>query len=89
MAHYLLQTLDNLEKCQTPTPKCRCSVSRTSSTNRDARQDFEYDNGDRLLSIERQLTGIGRQLGITEEELEYTYDLLGRLTKEISPDGTL
>ena len=54
-----------------------------SSTNRDARQDFEYDTGDRLLSIERQPTGI------MEEKLEYTYDLLGRLTKEITPDGTL
>jgi len=42
-----------------------------------------------LLSIERQPTGIGKQLGITEEKLEYAYDLLGRLTKEITPDGTL
>ncbi|WP_139813954.1 RHS repeat-associated core domain-containing protein, partial [Pseudomonas putida] len=41
------------------------------------------------LSIERQPTGIGKQLGITEEKLEYAYDLLGRLTKEITPDGTL
>ncbi|HDS0942830.1 TPA: RHS domain-containing protein, partial [Pseudomonas putida] len=57
--------------------------------NSDARQDFVYDDGDRLLSIERQPTGIGKQLGITEEKLEYTYDLLGRLTKEISPAGTL
>ncbi|HGY3559824.1 TPA: RHS repeat-associated core domain-containing protein, partial [Pseudomonas putida] len=57
--------------------------------NRDASQTFAYDDGDRLLSIERQPTGIGKQLGITEEKLEYTYDLLGRLTKEITPDGTL
>ncbi|POA79273.1 sugar-binding protein, partial [Pseudomonas sp. FW305-E2] len=54
-----------------------------------ASQTFAYDDGDRLLSIERQPTGIGKQLGITEEKLEYTYDLLGRLTKEITPDGTL
>ncbi|TCP79941.1 RHS repeat-associated protein [Pseudomonas putida] len=57
--------------------------------NSDAQQRFTYDDGDRLLSIERQPTGIGKQLGITEEKLEYAYDLLGRLTKEITPDGTL
>ncbi|GLO11384.1 hypothetical protein PPUJ20005_53560 [Pseudomonas putida] len=57
--------------------------------DRDASQTFAYDDGDRLLSIERQPTGIGKQLGITEEKLEYTYDLLGRLTKEITPAGTL
>ncbi len=51
--------------------------------NRDASQTFVYDDGDRLLSIERQPTGIGKQLGITEEKLEYAYDLLGRLTKEM------
>ena len=62
------------------------SVIRCSS---DAQQRFTYDDGDRLLSIERQPTGIGKQLGITEEKLEYTYDLLGRLTKEITPAGTL
>ena len=62
------------------------SVIRCSS---DAQQRFTYDDGDRLLSIERQPTGIGKQLGITEEKLEYAYDLLGRLTKEITPDGTL
>ncbi|WP_196304861.1 RHS repeat-associated core domain-containing protein, partial [Pseudomonas putida] len=57
--------------------------------NSDAQQRFTYDDGDRLLSIERQPTGIGKQLGITEEKLEYAYDLLGRLTKEITPAGTL
>jgi len=57
--------------------------------NRDARQDFMYDDGDRLLSIERQPTGIGKQLGVTTEKLEYAYDLLGRLTKEITSSGTL
>ncbi len=57
--------------------------------NRDASQTFAYDDGDRLLSIARQPTGIGKQLGVTEEKLEYTYDLLGRLTKEITPAGTL
>ena len=48
-----------------------------------------YDDGDRLLSIERQPTGIGKQLGVTTEKLEYAYDLLGRLTKEITSSGTL
>ncbi|MFJ4434016.1 RHS repeat-associated core domain-containing protein, partial [Pseudomonas sp. NPDC089395] len=57
--------------------------------NRDARQDFVYDDGDRLLSIERQPTGIGKQLGVTAEKLEYAYDLLGRLTQEITSSGTL
>jgi len=42
-----------------------------------------------LLSIERHPSGTGKQLGVTEEKLEYAYDLLGRLTKEITPDGTL
>jgi len=57
--------------------------------NRDARQDYAYDDVDRLLSIQRQPSGIGKQLGITEEKLEYTYDLLGRLTQEITPQGVL
>ena len=57
--------------------------------NSDARQDFAYDEVDRLLSIERQPSGIGKQLGVTGEKLEYAYDLLGRLTKEITPAGTL
>ncbi|MBG6128314.1 RHS repeat-associated protein [Pseudomonas sp. BG2dil] len=57
--------------------------------NRDARQDYAYDDVDRLLSIQRQPSGIGKQLGITEEKLEYAYDLLGRLTQEITPQGVL
>uniref|UniRef100_UPI001F1F4D20 RHS repeat-associated core domain-containing protein n=1 Tax=Pseudomonas shirazica TaxID=1940636 RepID=UPI001F1F4D20 len=42
------------------------------------RQDFEYDDADRLLSIQRQPSSAGKQLGITEETLSYSYDLLGR-----------
>ncbi|MCI0915354.1 RHS domain-containing protein [Pseudomonas putida] len=57
--------------------------------NRDARQDYAYDDVDRLLSIQRHPTSIGKQLGITEEKLEYAYDLLGRLTQEITPQGVL
>ena len=57
--------------------------------NSDATQTFAYDDGDRLLSIERQPTGTSKKFGITEEKLKYAYDLLGRLTQEITPDGTL
>ncbi|MEN4825192.1 RHS repeat-associated core domain-containing protein [Pseudomonas sp. P39-UII1] len=57
--------------------------------NRDARQDFTYDQVDRLLSIQRQPTGIGKQHGVTEETLEYAYDVLGRLTQETSAQGML
>ncbi|MEN5109976.1 RHS repeat-associated core domain-containing protein, partial [Pseudomonas sp. TWI672] len=54
-----------------------------------ARQTFEYDEADRLLSIQRHPTGAGKQLGVTEEKLEYAYDLLGRLTQEITSNGKL
>jgi YD repeat-containing protein len=57
--------------------------------NRDARQDYAYDEADRLLNIQRHPTSIGRQLGVTDEKLEYAYDLLGRLTQEITPQGAL
>ena len=57
--------------------------------NRDARKDYAYDEVDRLLSIERHPTSIGKQLGVSEEKLEYNYDLLGRLTQEITPQGVL
>ncbi len=60
-----------------------------SKLNSDVQQHFSYDDGDRLLSIERRPSGIGKQLGVTEEKLEYAYDVLGRLTKEVTPDGTL
>ncbi|MEN5124272.1 type IV secretion protein Rhs, partial [Pseudomonas sp. TWI698] len=42
-----------------------------AKVNRDARQTFEYDEADRLLSIQRHPTGAGKQLGVTEEKLEY------------------
>ncbi len=81
---------ENAERPERHTLFERDAIGRLiAKLNSDARQDFVYDDGDRLLSIERQPTGIGKQLGITEEKLEYTYDLLGRLTKEITPDGTL
>ncbi|UXH42316.1 RHS domain-containing protein [Pseudomonas promysalinigenes] len=81
---------ENAERPERHTLFERDTIGRlVAKINRDARQDYAYDDGDRLLSIERQPTGIGKQLGITEEKLEYAYDLLGRLTKEITPDGTL
>lgn len=81
---------ENAERPERHTLFERDAIGRlTAKLNSDAQQRFTYDDGDRLLSIERQPTGIGKQLGITEEKLEYTYDLLGRLTKEITPDGTL
>ncbi|WP_423227699.1 hypothetical protein, partial [Pseudomonas viridiflava] len=50
-----------------------------AKVNRDARQDYTYDDADRLLSIERQPTAVGKQLGVTAETLSFQYDLLGRL----------
>ncbi len=81
---------ENAERPERHTLFERDAIGRLiAKINRDASQTFAYDDGDRLLSIARQPTGIGNQLGITEEKLEYAYDLLGRLTKEISPGGTL
>ena len=57
--------------------------------NGDAKQTYAYDDVDRLLSIERHPTDTGKRLGITAEKLEYAYDVLGRLTQEITSDGTL
>ncbi|WP_183131751.1 RHS repeat-associated core domain-containing protein, partial [Pseudomonas syringae] len=57
--------------------------------NDDARQDYTYDDGDRLLSIERKPTDTGRKLGITAEKIDFAYDLLGRLVKETTPQGAL
>ena len=81
---------ENAERPERHTLFERDAIGRLiAKINRDASQTFAYDDGDRLLSIARQPTGIGKQLGVTEEKLEYTYDLLGRLTKEITPAGTL
>ncbi len=81
---------ENTERPERHTLFERDAIGRlVAKINRDASQTFAYDDGDRLLSIERQPSGIGKQLGITEEKLEYPYDLLGRLTQEITPDGTL
>ena len=57
--------------------------------NADARQDYTYDDGDRLLSIERLPTANGKKLGVSAEKLDFAYDLLGRLIKETTPQGAL
>ncbi|WP_354675719.1 RHS repeat-associated core domain-containing protein [Pseudomonas syringae USA007] len=68
----------------------RDSIGRLlARLNDDARQDFAYDDSDRLLSIQRKPTDSGRKLGVTAEKLEFAYDILGRLTKEASPQGAL
>ncbi|NAT60485.1 type IV secretion protein Rhs, partial [Pseudomonas syringae pv. actinidifoliorum] len=38
---------------------------------------------------QRKQTDTGRKLGVTAEKLEFTYDLLGRLVKETTPQGAL
>ncbi|NWC93003.1 RHS repeat protein [Pseudomonas sp. IPO3778] len=57
--------------------------------NDDARQDYVYDEADRLLSIERFPTANGKKLGVSEEKLEFAYDILGRLIQETTPQGAL
>ncbi|MNO58459.1 RHS Repeat protein [compost metagenome] len=66
---------ENAERPERHTLFERDAIGRlVAKINRDASQTFAYDDGDRLLSIERQPTGIGKQLGIAEEKLEYTYE---------------
>ncbi|KPC11389.1 Rhs protein [Pseudomonas syringae pv. maculicola] len=49
----------------------RDSIGRLlARLNDDARQDFAYDDSDRLLSIQRKPTDRGRKLGVTAEKLE-------------------
>ena len=55
----------------------------------DARQDYEYDDADRLRSIHRLPTSQGKQLGVHEERLDFAYDLLGWLIRETTPQGAL
>ncbi len=57
--------------------------------NDDARQDFTYDDSDRLMSIQRTPTDGGRKIGVTAERLEFAYDILVRLTQETSPQRAL
>ncbi|MBK5518006.1 hypothetical protein [Pseudomonas sp. TH10] len=74
------------ERPQRHTEFERDSIGRLlAKLNADARQDYTYDDADRLLTIERLPTANGKKLGVSEETLEFSYDLLGRLIKETTP----
>jgi YD repeat-containing protein len=57
--------------------------------NQDARLDYGYDEGDRLLSILRLRTATGKKLSVAEDILDFSYDLLGCLVKETTSQGAL
>ncbi|CAI2537388.1 Cell wall-associated polypeptide CWBP200 [Serratia ficaria] len=81
---------DRAERPQRHTEFERDPIGRLlAKLNDDARQDYAYDDGDRLLSINRLPTTTGKRLGVSEEKLEFAYDLLGRLIKETTPQGAL
>ncbi len=81
---------ERAERPQRSTEFERDSIGRLlAKLNADARQDYTYDQADRLLTIERLPTANGKKLGISEEKLEFAYDLLGRLIKETTPQGAL
>nr|WP_268796877.1 RHS repeat-associated core domain-containing protein [Pseudomonas sp. BSw22131] len=81
---------ERAERPQRTTEFERDQIGRLlAKLNDDARQDYAYDDGDRLLSIERLPTATGKKLGVSEEKLDFAYDLLGRLTKETTPQGAL
>ncbi|BBH44889.1 hypothetical protein KU43P_13660 [Pseudomonas sp. KU43P] len=81
---------ENAEQPERHTLFERDAIGRlVAKITRDAHQAFDYDDADRLLSIRRTPSGIGKQLGVTEETLGYRYDLLGRLTQEITAEGVL
>ncbi len=81
---------DRAERPQRSTEFERDVIGRLlAKVNQDARQDYGYDEADRLLSIHRQPSSISKKLGVDEETLDFGYDLLGRLIKETTPQGTL
>nr|WP_149658779.1 RHS repeat-associated core domain-containing protein [Pseudomonas sp. ANT_J12] len=81
---------ERAERPQRQTEFERDSIGRLlAKLNADARQDYTYDDADRLLSIERLPTANGKKLGVSEETLEFSYDLLGRMVKETTPQGAL
>ncbi len=81
---------ERAERPQRTTEFERDQIGRlVAKVNSDARQDYAYDEADRLLSIERLPSSIGKQLGVAAEKLDFAYDLLGRLTKETTPQGAL
>ncbi|SEK57365.1 RHS repeat-associated core domain-containing protein [Pseudomonas agarici] len=81
---------ERAERPQRTTEFERDTIGRLlAKVNSDARQDYAYDEADRLLSIERLPSSIGKTLGISEETLNFEYDLLGRLIKETTAQGAL
>jgi RHS repeat-associated protein len=81
---------DRAERPQRSTEFERDVIGRLlAKVNQDARQDYAYDEGDRLLSISRMPTATGKKLGVAEEKLDFAYDILGRLTRETTPQGAL
>ena len=81
---------DRAERPQRSTEFERDVIGRLlAKVNQDARQDYVYDEADRLLSIHRLPSSIGKKLGVEEEKLDFSYDLLGRLVKETTPQGAL
>ncbi len=81
---------DMAERPQRSTEFERDVIGRLlAKVNQDARQDYVYDEADRLLSIHRLPSSIGKKLGVEEETLDFSYDLLGRLIKETTPQGAL
>ncbi|TDV58619.1 RHS repeat domain-containing protein, partial [Pseudomonas sp. LP_7_YM] len=81
---------DRAERPQRSTEFERDAIGRLlAKVNQDARQDYSYDDADRLLSIHRLPSSIGKKLGVEEETLDFSYDPLGRLTKETTPQGAL
>ncbi|MEX6664250.1 RHS repeat-associated core domain-containing protein [Pseudomonas sp. W2-17] len=81
---------DRAERPQRSTEFERDVIGRLlAKVNQDARQDYSYDEADRLLSIHRLPSSIGKKLGVEEETLDFSYDLLGRLIKETTPQGAL
>ncbi|QKZ02404.1 RHS repeat-associated core domain-containing protein [Pseudomonas eucalypticola] len=81
------------ERAETPqrsTEFERDSIGRLiARTNDDARLEYAYDDADRLLSIQRTATNGGLRLGVKHEKLNFSYDLLGRLLTETTPQGEL
>ncbi|MBJ7223498.1 MULTISPECIES: RHS repeat-associated core domain-containing protein [unclassified Brenneria] len=57
--------------------------------NDDARYDYRYDDGDRLLAIERLPGEQGKRLGLQPDRLAFAYDRNGRLTGETGALGEL
>ncbi|PWB29087.1 type IV secretion protein Rhs, partial [Pseudomonas sp. SDI] len=53
-----------------------------SKITEDARLDYRYDDGDRVLAIERQPSALGRKRRIDADRLSFKYDLAGRLLEE-------